>query len=1563
MPIGWLHLTDAHFGQPNETLRASVEARFFEDLAQRRSEFGVSIDFVVLTGDVAFSGLPREYEDASRFLERLRSELGSSAKTPLPVLVVPGNHDLRKQVDRSLPDLPKIWLRDPDALFSGRREMRNYEKAIARAFSSYKKWSGPMSEQLPEFRTGKLPGDFSCVISKGSTRLGIVGLNSAFLGIAGQRTYGKLGIARSQLDSACGEPIEKWSEKVQSWLLLTHHPLEWLTRTARNVLGEAQQSAKMGWHLCGHLHVPVNTFEPTAGNRFLQGRSIFGVQDYTDKTGNIRQDRTHGYCLGVLEAPKQATSCRVRFYPRYLVRKQNQERHFARDLYLTRADDSQTETFSVLGSLGTQSPPHPSPGGGHYVESDLQQVHNGMSYAELRKQLDSLLPAKPSPDENILAKPVLFYLAAAPFETATSEHLLIVLRRRVCSCAAELDDRGARTFISSLLEPALVHEVMTECKTRGWTPLSPGRIRYQIARLIAEMGDFHAALGLYDIVCGHQSIDDAELRIMAANGEALAWQNLGIFERACPILERLLEEVRNPDKKDLAYFTLKHYATLLRRINTEGSNEAMRLLDEAAQYHETYHISYSRGFIYLLEGQHESARTEFLRCLELLGKHDQEYYFIHLPYALSLLAQPDNRRDWPEIKRRLVTYEESLRKYGNFKRDLGVFVHKLARPLCGGVLNAAVLVDELRRSLPELLDTEEKIVALRADAKILAPHYRDPARESVMNEIQNQLLTATTRFKRLEQAVEVVPTEARAALEEHPEGVLVMLRVSGWAPPPPLTIATALPMLGQLIRTYFANDLDEVSFRGSGFLLAKSLPREAPTDTSPAARFLQTFLRKIQLLDHDLREKLDPPFGLGVGVARGEYAVITVGHQRLIVGRGASVAARMARHAVPGGVVIRAGDGMPDLSRNLDALMPLRRAHFAGDDVYCSSDVMHAPSLGYFTQHDPEERRLFVSFGRPCQRKCVYCMSRNIHTSVCDLDETRFRAELETLLGHRSLEGYLFSLGYLNEPLDQNNLELAETAVRILAENTGAAIQLATKAGPKRIRTFLNDLNEAKVDLGRLTVLWSLSTVDHAAWIEPQRPEFESEDRDGIVGLADEYQGLLVPYLKPFLPGISDTDSGLLAFLRQFKEVVVGYPYLSRTVMRDLSERCIEHGMFEALPHYSYTDCVLRSQERLNLAIPCVSSNEYHPVDYQRELEKFVGKIGDKPTVFISSPCAVAWRQHTTSYTSVGRKDKAFRSILCRGNVDCPNVYCIYNSKHPTVEPRWMSCAVGELRQQDHTMRDRSHSFDHFVRVRDIALQLLERHRHWLQQRGLASAFSTDDQEALELSCLVHDLGDPKLSAALFRKEERDSRDECAARFLDTIDNVQPALKDKVRRIIVRYSFDDFVNNRGTREEILGGDPASLQGEALAGRLLFDADIIDAIGAMGIARCFSFPKNAGIFSPGETPRPFDGMAEQRSYTSAVTHFLEKLVQLHQLMLPASQEFARSRHEHVVDYLCRFFHEFSAGMDEQERARLRKNLIPFLALKTTFLDEDSRERLRSAVDAAAGPAAATSKLGE
>lgn len=183
---------------------------------------------------------------------------------------------------------------------------------------------------------------------------------------------------------------------------------------------------------------------------------------------------------------------------------------------------------------------------------------------------------------------------------------------------------------------------------------------------------------------------------------------------------------------------------------------------------------------------------------------------------------------------------------------------------------------------------------------------------------------------------------------------------------------------------------------------------------------------------------------------------------------------------------------------------------------------------------------------------------------------------------------------------------------------------------------------------------------------------------------------------------------------------------------------------------------------------------------------------------------------------------------------------------------------------------------------------------HTLRVYNLAEKIAIEegaDIEIVRLSALLHDVDDRKI---VQRQKEPF---ENAKKFLKAhkIDN---ETIEKICNIISQISFK--------------GDDSKTP-DTLEGKVVQDADRLDAIGAIGIARVFSYHGAHGlqIYNPEISYK--EHMNEEEYYSNkptAINHFYEKLLKLKGLMnTNTAKKIAESRNKIMEDYLKEFYSEW------------------------------------------------------
>ena len=187
-------------------------------------------------------------------------------------------------------------------------------------------------------------------------------------------------------------------------------------------------------------------------------------------------------------------------------------------------------------------------------------------------------------------------------------------------------------------------------------------------------------------------------------------------------------------------------------------------------------------------------------------------------------------------------------------------------------------------------------------------------------------------------------------------------------------------------------------------------------------------------------------------------------------------------------------------------------------------------------------------------------------------------------------------------------------------------------------------------------------------------------------------------------------------------------------------------------------------------------------------------------------------------------------------------------------------------------------------------------YRVWKNAQSIARSESTANLFIVELAALLHDLGDHK-----FHNGDETVGPRMASEWLEKLD-VSEADIQHVCTIIRDLSFK--------------GAATSSEMQSIEGRIVQDADRLDAIGAIGIARTFAYGghKNRELYNPEIKPEMHSNFEAYKSSTApTINHFYEKLLLLKDRMhTPTARKIAEQRHQYMVEFLDQFYREWEAS---------------------------------------------------
>lgn len=203
--------------------------------------------------------------------------------------------------------------------------------------------------------------------------------------------------------------------------------------------------------------------------------------------------------------------------------------------------------------------------------------------------------------------------------------------------------------------------------------------------------------------------------------------------------------------------------------------------------------------------------------------------------------------------------------------------------------------------------------------------------------------------------------------------------------------------------------------------------------------------------------------------------------------------------------------------------------------------------------------------------------------------------------------------------------------------------------------------------------------------------------------------------------------------------------------------------------------------------------------------------------------------------------------------------------------------------QQSLANTERGHNWFHIERV-------------WKNARLIATS-ETVNTLVVELAALLHDIADAK-----FHDGDETIGPATAKQFLETLP-IDAVIAEHVVNIVAHISFKGGNHDQVFYSTELG--------------VVQDADRLDAIGAIGIARAFHYGgfKDREIYDPSITPNLKMTKEEYKnSQAPTINHFYEKLLLLKDRMNTATgKKLAAQRHSFMENYLQQFYGEWNGEL--------------------------------------------------
>jgi len=199
---------------------------------------------------------------------------------------------------------------------------------------------------------------------------------------------------------------------------------------------------------------------------------------------------------------------------------------------------------------------------------------------------------------------------------------------------------------------------------------------------------------------------------------------------------------------------------------------------------------------------------------------------------------------------------------------------------------------------------------------------------------------------------------------------------------------------------------------------------------------------------------------------------------------------------------------------------------------------------------------------------------------------------------------------------------------------------------------------------------------------------------------------------------------------------------------------------------------------------------------------------------------------------------------------------------------------------------DSGHDWWHIERVRNLAKFINE-----MEQ--------LEDPFIMDITALLHDTADSK-----FAGKNEGQGYQLIGDFMEKCGMSE--IKDRVTDVIKKVSFSSKNNKEESADPLLW--------------VIQDADRLDAIGAIGIARAFNYGgfRNNKIYNPAiinSAKNP--GEVHDNGTSSTISHFYEKLLLLkYRMNTMTAKKLAAERHEFLELFLKQFYKEWEFGTAER-----------------------------------------------
>lgn len=191
-------------------------------------------------------------------------------------------------------------------------------------------------------------------------------------------------------------------------------------------------------------------------------------------------------------------------------------------------------------------------------------------------------------------------------------------------------------------------------------------------------------------------------------------------------------------------------------------------------------------------------------------------------------------------------------------------------------------------------------------------------------------------------------------------------------------------------------------------------------------------------------------------------------------------------------------------------------------------------------------------------------------------------------------------------------------------------------------------------------------------------------------------------------------------------------------------------------------------------------------------------------------------------------------------------------------------------------------------------------HDWWHIQRVYNNAMLINKKEkadefVITIIVLMHDLYDHKFYDGNIEEKLEET--------LKELNVYNYIYKDDIENIIYSCANLGFSSNIAKRKEL-----------SIEGKIAQDADRLDALGAIGIARTFAYGGKKGklMYNPDDNDLVNEVEYKQKGSKTSISHFYDKLLRIKDLMnTDSAKTIAKERHKYLENFLQEFLDEWEA----------------------------------------------------